>query len=54
VTQIDILAKQATLKKVIEACKKVHKCPHCGAANGVVKKVTGLSTLKIGKAVGCS
>ena len=43
----DILMKQATLKKVIEACKKVHVCPHCGACNGVVKKVTGLSTLKI-------
>eukprot|EP00520_Triparma_pacifica_P017062 CAMPEP_0118658354 /NCGR_PEP_ID=MMETSP0785-20121206/14522_1 /TAXON_ID=91992 /ORGANISM="Bolidomonas pacifica, Strain CCMP 1866" /LENGTH=1501 /DNA_ID=CAMNT_0006551363 /DNA_START=203 /DNA_END=4704 /DNA_ORIENTATION=- len=43
----DILKKQATLKKVIESCKKVHLCPHCGSCNGVVKKVTGLSTLKI-------
>ncbi|GMH93134.1 hypothetical protein TrST_g13733 [Triparma strigata] len=45
--QHDVLSKQAMQKKVVEACKKVHLCPHCGAVNGTVKKVTGLSTLKI-------
>ncbi|GMH84485.1 hypothetical protein TL16_g09939 [Triparma laevis f. inornata] len=45
--QHDVLSKQAMQKRVVEACKKVHTCPHCGSINGTVKKVTGLSTLKI-------
>jgi DNA-directed RNA polymerase III subunit RPC1 len=43
----DVLAKSATLKKVIEKCKKSRTCPHCGASNGTVKKITGVPTLKI-------
>jgi DNA-directed RNA polymerase III subunit RPC1 len=43
----DVLAKSATLKKVIEKCKKSKQCPHCGAINGTVKKITGAPTLKI-------
>jgi DNA-directed RNA polymerase III subunit RPC1 len=31
----------------VEACKKQHSCPRCGARNGAVKKVPGLPTLKI-------
>ena len=43
----DVLGKQNALKKVLDLCKKCSTCPHCDAHNGVVKKVTGLSTLKI-------
>mmetsp|Transcript_23130 Transcript_23130/g.57033 ORF Transcript_23130/g.57033 Transcript_23130/m.57033 type:complete len:423 (+) Transcript_23130:127-1395(+) len=43
----DILAKNAIHKKVIEQCKKSKLCPHCGAPNGTVKKITGAPTLKI-------
>jgi DNA-directed RNA polymerase III subunit RPC1 len=43
----DVLAKSATLKKVIEKCKKSRACPHCGGSNGTVKKITGVPTLKI-------
>ena len=43
----DVLGKQSALKRVVDLCKKVSTCRHCGAHNGVVKKVTGLSTLKI-------
>lgn len=43
----DILAKHATLKKVVEKCKKARECPYCGASNGTVKKITGAPTLKI-------
>lgn len=43
----DILAKNSTLKKVVDKCKKMRSCPHCGAANGTVKKITGAPTLKI-------
>jgi DNA-directed RNA polymerase III subunit RPC1 len=43
----DVLAKSATLKKVIDKCKKSRQCPHCGASNGTVKKITGAPTLKI-------
>eukprot|EP00537_Pseudo-nitzschia_pungens_P000576 CAMPEP_0172366942 /NCGR_PEP_ID=MMETSP1060-20121228/17645_1 /TAXON_ID=37318 /ORGANISM="Pseudo-nitzschia pungens, Strain cf. cingulata" /LENGTH=1400 /DNA_ID=CAMNT_0013090977 /DNA_START=167 /DNA_END=4369 /DNA_ORIENTATION=+ len=43
----DVLAKNATLKKVIEKCKKSKQCPYCGAVNGTVKKITGVPTLKL-------
>jgi DNA-directed RNA polymerase III subunit RPC1 len=43
----DVLAKSTTLKKVVDKCKKVRSCPHCGATNGTVKKITGAPTLKI-------
>lgn len=43
----DVLARNATMKKVIEKCKKSRLCPHCGASNGTVKKITGAPTLKI-------
>jgi len=43
----DVLAKSATMKKVVEKCKKCRQCPYCGAANGTVKKITGAPTLKI-------
>jgi DNA-directed RNA polymerase III subunit RPC1 len=43
----DILAKSASMKKVVDKCKKSRLCPHCGAANGTVKKITGAPTLKI-------
>ena len=43
----DVLAKSATLKKAIDKCKKSKVCPHCGASNGTVKKITGAPTLKI-------
>jgi DNA-directed RNA polymerase III subunit RPC1 len=43
----DILAKNAAYKGVIDKCKKCKICPHCGSANGTVKKITGAPTLKI-------
>ena len=43
----DVLAKTATLKKVIDRCKKSRACPYCGESNGTVKKITGAPTLKI-------
>lgn len=43
----DVLSKEATLKKVLDLCKKAKTCPHCHSPNGGVKKVTGLPTLKI-------
>lgn len=43
----DVLGKAATFKKVIDKCKKSKLCPHCGASNGTVKKITGAPTLKI-------
>jgi DNA-directed RNA polymerase III subunit RPC1 len=43
----DALAKMGLFKKVVEKCKKVKVCPHCGGTNGTVKKITGAPTLKI-------
>lgn len=43
----DINKMHTIHKKVVEDCKKCKKCPHCGAANGTVKKMSGLPTLKI-------
>ena len=37
----DALSKAATFKRVVDACKRVSKCPFCQRANGVVKKVSG-------------
>lgn len=41
------LQKMAMQKKVIESCKRVNKCPHCGVFNGVVKKVNGQTSFRI-------
>ena len=35
----DYVRRGLVSKKIIEKCKKVRECPHCGALNGVVKKV---------------
>jgi len=43
----DVLARAAMLKKVVAACKKNYVCPHCHRLNGVVKKIAGVTTLKI-------
>ena len=29
--------RMATFRKVLDRCKGVKHCPHCGAQNGVVK-----------------
>ena len=34
-------------KELCDRCKRVSCCPHCGASNGQVKKLTGTKTLKI-------
>jgi DNA-directed RNA polymerase III subunit RPC1 len=44
---LDALAKSSIFSKVVELAKKCRSCPHCGATNGTVKKVTGAPTLKI-------
>ena len=33
---------QAAAKVVLEACKKVKRCPHCDAVNGQIKKKGGM------------
>lgn len=43
----DSLQKAAIFKKVIDRCKKSKHCPYCHVANGTVKKITGVPTLKI-------
>jgi DNA-directed RNA polymerase III subunit RPC1 len=43
----DSLTKAAIFKKVLEKCKKNKICPYCHQPNGTVKKITGVSTLKI-------
>ena len=35
----DYVRRAAVVKRVVERCKKVRECPHCGALNGLVKKV---------------
>ena len=45
--RMDALAKAASFKKTILQCKKAKVCPYCHAANGTVKKITGVPTLKI-------
>lgn len=39
--QEDHLRRQAKHRSIIDACKKISVCPHCGAANGPIKKVPG-------------
>ena len=39
------VAKKALLKQVVERCKRVRTCPHCGDLNGTVKKAP--ASLKI-------
>lgn len=34
----DPLLSKGLFKKVVEQCKKVRVCPHCGAYNGIIKK----------------
>jgi DNA-directed RNA polymerase III subunit RPC1 len=40
-TDTDALGRTQIFKKVVEACKRGHKCPYCDHLNGVVKKVGG-------------
>lgn len=47
---IDNLKRMATLKKVLDQCKKQRRCLNCGMLNGVVKKAaagSGSASLKI-------
>eukprot|EP01138_Halocafeteria_seosinensis_P010093 gb/GECG01010307.1/.p1 GENE.gb/GECG01010307.1/~~gb/GECG01010307.1/.p1 ORF type:complete len:1523 (+),score=185.46 gb/GECG01010307.1/:1-4569(+) len=41
------LQKTGIQKKVIDSCKKLSKCPHCGAFNGTVKKVNGQTSFRV-------
>ena len=43
----DALYKAAVLKQLVLQCKKYKTCPHCGATNGTVKKITTAPTLKL-------
>ncbi|WPH01439.1 Hypothetical protein R9X50_00428500 [Acrodontium crateriforme] len=38
---LDTLRKNVVIKKISAECRKVKVCPHCGAFNGLVKKVPG-------------
>lgn len=38
-TQSDNVRRAGVFKKVVERCKKSKECPHCGALNGIVKRV---------------
>jgi DNA-directed RNA polymerase III subunit RPC1 len=44
---IDALMKASIFKKIIEKCKKSHRCERCGAFNGPVKKISNVATLKL-------
>jgi len=35
---LSYLSRKALRKEILEKCKKVTTCPHCGSLNGVVKK----------------
>jgi DNA-directed RNA polymerase III subunit RPC1 len=37
----DALYRAGVFKKIVDACKRIHKCPRCEKPNGVVKKVSG-------------
>jgi DNA-directed RNA polymerase III subunit RPC1 len=39
--------KASLFKKIVEKCKKTHRCPTCSCFNGSVKKVTNVHTLKL-------
>ncbi len=39
------MQREGVFKRLLDRCKRVRLCPHCGADNGVVKKATG--SLKI-------
>ena len=43
----DVRGKQNQLNAILTKCKKAHTCPHCGALNGTVKRVTGAPTLRL-------
>jgi len=43
----DSIQKANMRKKIIEACKKMRRCPECNDFNGTVKKVTGADTIKL-------
>ena len=36
--RLEIVPRRALSKKLAEKCKRCRSCPHCGAANGVVKR----------------
>jgi DNA-directed RNA polymerase III subunit RPC1 len=42
---IDNLRRTGICKKINEQCKKARTCPHCGAINGVVKKIGPLKII---------
>ena len=44
---LDSLSKAAIFKNVLAKCKKAKHCPHCHKANGTVKKISAVPTLKI-------
>ena len=44
---LDSLSKASIFKKVLDKCKKAKHCPHCHKANGTVKKISAVPTLKI-------
>ena len=41
----DYVRRTAAMKRVVETCKKERECPHCGALNGIVKKVGSMRIL---------
>ena len=43
----DSRAQGDLFKWLCDRCKRVTRCPHCGSANGQVKKLAGAKTLKI-------
>jgi DNA-directed RNA polymerase III subunit RPC1 len=41
----DYVRRTAAMKRIVEMCKKERECPHCGALNGIVKKVGSMRIL---------
>lgn len=44
-SDLDLLRRNAILRRLNEACRKMKNCVHCGALNGVVKKVGALKII---------
>jgi len=44
---VDALVRQELVKRIFKRCRDVRSCPYCGAFNGNVKKLSGVTGLRI-------
>jgi DNA-directed RNA polymerase III subunit RPC1 len=45
--EMDFLVREALIKRIFKRCRDIKSCPYCGAFNGNVKKISGVSGLRI-------